>query len=82
MTKSQTIPLAGLVLIMGAALPDDHWMLGLTLRNYGECLLRLNREQEAESTLTRGHAVLLESLGAEHARTRSAAELLEELRTR
>jgi serine/threonine-protein kinase len=66
--------------ILGDALPGDHWMLGLTQRNYGECLLRLGRRREAETMLVSGHAVLLEALGADHARTKGAARLLEELR--
>ncbi len=61
------------------ALPADHWMAGVVNGGYGACLTAMGRLDEAEPMLLESHAVLLAALGADHERTRTAADRLVEL---
>ncbi len=49
--------------------PADHPFLAIFRNNYGECLTKLKRFEEAERELLRSQEVLVKKLGATHART-------------
>lgn len=56
-----------------AALPEDHWRIGVWRGIHGRCLAALGRNGEAEAELTRSYAILLEQLGPDHADVATAA---------
>lgn len=58
------------------ALPPRHWALGARMSLYGELLLDAGDHAGAEQPLRDGHEFLLESLGATHPLTVTAAERL------
>lgn len=64
--------------ILGAG----HPLSAVFLSNLGLCLGRQGRDAEAIDVLTRAQAQLGEAFGAEHARTRAAAERLAEVQAR
>ena len=55
-----------------AVLPEQHWLLRVFERNYGECLTALGRFDEAERLLLGSFAALRESHGLEHEYTHKA----------
>jgi non-specific serine/threonine protein kinase/serine/threonine-protein kinase len=57
-------------------LPAGHWMLGVFIGHLGVTLVELERYEEAEATLLEAHAMLLEAMGPDHARTVAQAEQL------
>ncbi len=65
-----------------ATVGDDHAMTAIFLSNRGLCLSRMGRLGEARRVLEDAHARLLAMFGADHARTRAAAERLAEVRAR
>ncbi|MEM9407253.1 MAG: serine/threonine-protein kinase [Acidobacteriota bacterium] len=65
--------------VFRAALPETSFRIGAALSGYGHHLF-LQKDEDAEATLTEGHRILLEALGAEHSRTRRAARLLASVR--
>jgi tetratricopeptide (TPR) repeat protein len=58
------------------ALPADSIDLGLYLRTYGECLVRLEKYEQAAPVLTKAVDVLKVSAGPNHDWTRAAAKAL------
>ena len=66
--------------IFRAALPPTSFRIGAALSGYGHHLF-LRQDSGAEEALAEGHRILLEALGAEHSRTRRAAERLAALQS-
>ena len=62
-----------------AALPPDHWMLGVALLNVGRCRTALGDYATAERNLSEAHALLARTLGASHERTLQVGAALAEL---
>lgn len=62
-----------------ATVGDDHAMTAIFMSNEGLCLSRMGRYIEARDELEDAHARLLGIFGAEHSRTRTAAERLAEV---
>ena len=60
----------------------DNAVVAIYVGNRGECLARLGRLEEARVALEASHARLAAAFGAEHARTRTAAERLAAVYTR
>jgi tetratricopeptide (TPR) repeat protein len=67
---------ATLVADAKASVGDDHAMTAIFRSNYGLCLTRQKRYAEARDVLEASHARLEASMGAQHARTRTAAQRL------
>jgi Tfp pilus assembly protein PilF len=63
-----------------ATVGEDHAMTAIFMSNEGLCLARTGRSVEARAELEDAHARLLKMFGADHARTRTAAERLAEVR--
>tara|TARA_R110000782_G_scaffold256359_2_gene345333 strand:+ start:1346 stop:3814 length:2469 start_codon:yes stop_codon:yes gene_type:complete len=61
------------------ALGEAHWLTGATLVSHAKALQSLGRVADARDAAATGHAVFLALLGPDHARTTSAAALLDEL---
>ena len=70
---------ASLVEDARAAVGAEHLMTAIFMSNDGQCLARMGRLQDARSTLEAAHALLLKLVGADHARTRTAAGRLAEV---
>ena len=60
-------------------LQDPHLLLGATLSDYGECLIRMKQHADAEKILIEAHDVLGGVLGEQHERTLRAVERLAKL---
>ena len=60
----------------------DNAVVAIYVGNRGECLARLGRLEEARVALEASHSRLAAAFGAEHARTRTAAERLASVYTR
>jgi len=58
------------------ALPAGHWQIALYQGLYGQCLVRLQRYEQAEAELLQSYAGLVAALGASHERTLRAVERL------
>jgi tetratricopeptide (TPR) repeat protein len=61
---------------MHANLPADHPYLAILASNRGECLMQLERWDEARRVLDGAHRALATKFGAKHERTRTAATRL------
>ena len=73
---------ASLVADATAEVGPAHLMTAIFLSNRGLCLTRMGRLAEARDALEAAHAQLLASVGASHARTRTAAERLADVHER
>lgn len=62
-----------------ATVGDDHAMTAIFMSNEGWCLSRMGRTAEARAELEDAHQRLLGMFGADHARTKAAAERLAEV---
>jgi Tfp pilus assembly protein PilF len=62
-----------------ATVGDDHAMTAIFMSNEGWCLSRMGRTAEARDELEEAHRRLLDIFGADHARTKAAAERLAEV---
>ncbi len=62
-----------------ATVGDDHAMTAIFMSNEGWCLGRMGRTAEARDELEEAHRRLLDIFGADHARTKAAAERLAEV---
>ncbi len=62
-----------------ATVGDEHAMTAIFMSNEGLCLSRMGRLAEARAELKDAHARLLKIFGAEHARTKAAAQRLAEV---
>ena len=67
------------IAIASKTLPEDHWHTAGFRNNLGECLMRLERYEAAESELLASHSVLLATFGKRHARTQKVAAKLIQL---
>ena len=62
-----------------AVMPEDHWLIGAGLANYGACLGQQGNYGEAAVALLDAHRITLATFGDEHERTMAAAEALARL---
>ena len=62
-----------------ATVGDDHAMTAIFMSNEGWCLSRMGRTAEARTELEDAHKRLLGIFGADHSRTKAAAERLAEV---
>lgn len=62
-----------------ATVGDDHAMTAIFMSNEGWCLSRMGRTAEARAELEDAHGRLLGIFGADHSRTKAAAERLAEV---
>ena len=62
--------------IIGKSLGADHWMVAAARSNYGHCLRRLERYEEAEKILLAAYPVLQGQFGEQHERTQKAVSHL------
>jgi Tfp pilus assembly protein PilF len=62
-----------------ATVGEDHAMTAIFMSNEGWCLSRMGRTAEARVELEEAHQRLLGIFGAEHSRTKAAAERLAEV---
>lgn len=63
-------------------LPPDHWLHSAARKNLADCLVDLQRYDDAEQLLKDAYAESSRILGADHQRTRGCATSLERLYTR
>ncbi len=61
------------------ALPKGHYYTAIFANNYGECLTKLGRYEQARGVLKDSMALLEKSLGADHPRVAKARKRLEDL---
>ena len=62
-----------------ATVGDDHAMTAIFMSNEGWCLSRMGRMAEARVELEDAHKRLMNIFGADHLRTKAAAERLAEV---
>lgn len=67
---------AELIAACEKSLPSDHYVVGIFRSNYGECLTKLGEYAAAEAALLKSHTVLVDKLGASHARTQKVESRL------
>jgi len=70
---------AALLRLARATVGDEHAMTAIFMSNEGLCLGRMGRTAEARIALEDAHKRLLAIFGADHSRTRTAAERLAEV---
>ncbi|MBO6514418.1 MAG: serine/threonine protein kinase [Phycisphaerales bacterium] len=62
-----------------AMLPANHYYLAIFRNNYGECLTKAGKFDEAERAFELSHPVILATFGPEHTRTIKSADRMEQL---
>jgi tetratricopeptide (TPR) repeat protein len=58
------------------ALAQDHWLTAMCRANYGRCLLKLRRYEEAEPQLLAGYSGLAAAFGKEHEQAKRVGTFL------
>ena len=70
---------AELMVMCEAMLPANHYYLALFRNNYGECLTKLDRFDDAQDAFDKSHSILVATFGADHARVLKSSGRIEAL---